>query len=210
MGLLSHNSAFFTANIKNDPDSMTVRSLGPHIRFDGEQFTIAAAREFVQFLYTRTIPSILIDITVLEATQITAWLEHLAHAYIFGEFVRNAAFTAAIMDSIVVLQTQVELYEFPSSMIALVYRHTAVYSPMRRFLADMVAFNMPENANVTLMFRDLPKEYVVDVVAGMVKARALLSGDYTWTTHLMQDLYHVEGGYDEEEVSELVQKNDGL
>lgn len=140
--------------------------------------SLEVLKMFTQWLYTRAI-----------LLPIENKFEGLARAYIFGEKVMHKPFCDAVMDIFIDLHVSKRKTCF-EDVIPLVYDHTWEKSPLRKVLADIYAWNLEDGAEDGL--GELPKEFLMDVLAAMVKVRKPHSEG--WWGHLdwAYDRYYVD------------------
>ena len=184
-GLLCQSSKYFPDHVVTHHFPHTSFS-SESVSFQSEKVAIDVINEYVQWLYTGKIPTMK-DFSQLDMEKVAMTLNFLARAYIFGEEIKNISWLNAVIDSFIYVHVKAGYFGL-SSIIRLVYRDTVLGSPMRKLLVDIHAYNLSEAVDPAAKYKDLPNQFLLDVLVAMVKIRPAKQED--WVEHLQQDMYH--------------------
>jgi hypothetical protein len=125
------------------------------IHFEASEHSPETVHICVQFLYTGIIE---IPKRSTEQPNVDGPFTVLAHAYVFGEKVLDAPFCNAVVDAFVGMHIRTGTVQFPDC-IKIVYEKMAAGSPMRRFFADIYAYNLADDTGLTDVLEGFPKEF---------------------------------------------------
>jgi prefoldin beta subunit len=176
-GLFCKSAEFFKRAMK--PEWMEQRS-DPHT-IDLSEHCKETVTHYVQWLYTGSIPTSLLQGQALEETDIvkieTNVYMALARAYVFGESVMDIDFKNAVLLKVLEFERSADTVP-GQSVIEIVCAGAIPGSSMWRLLVDLMANNISSDPSWANCFDDLPREILVDVIKAMAGLIPTKSGRF--------------------------------
>jgi hypothetical protein len=188
--VLARNTDYFSTYACVDNSTPGNCEFGRYVTFRGPQFFYGVIKEYSQWLDDGVIPTMesLDRLTPRVADQTPIFL---ARAYVFGEHIEDRRWMNYVMDALIRVHIHDWCFEL-EDVIYFAHDFAEHRSRLYKFLVDMQAYRLRPEDNARRILRDLPRQFLFDVLMRMHDKGFYTQSD--WRRRLDRPRrYHVRG-----------------
>ncbi|CAI9627700.1 unnamed protein product [Alternaria burnsii] len=170
-GVLCKSSKFFQSAMKPEWTDMQA---GPNV-IDLSVDPVDIVSDYIKWLYCDNIPNKQYEAVADTYEEKEKVFVALAKSYVFGEKIIDVRYKNAVLQAIFTAQRALHWYMGPES-VKIVYEGTPPQSPLRRLVAENVAYVAIDDSKEIVgwmqEFDTYPREALVDALKATVKVRS--------------------------------------
>jgi hypothetical protein len=181
-GNLCKSSEYFKNSMK--PEWASMRD-DPHTIDLGDD-SVSTVKAYIQWLYTDNIPMDLDDILSnrdgkQRAQEAEKAYVQLAEAYVYGEKILDTKYKNRVVETIIKAINESN-WSMGSESVGIIYAGTPSGSPLRRLVADQVAYvahdDSEDDVGWMTFFDEYPREALLDALKAMSRVRDAVERDF--------------------------------